>query len=289
MIPDTHRFCLPRLRWLLAVLFLAQSAVLTFAPGTAQAAERDKIEAFLSVTGFDVALDSIAQTASNAPAMLGLPEDEFGNDWKRLAERVFDGGVMRELAIDILVETLSDNALSHAAGFYASDLGQRLVVVENASQRMDDSDLRQQIGQKIVTDLEASGDARLETLKRMNRAVHSADASVQALQEIQFRFLLAADAAGVIELGVDPEGLRQLMDAQKDEMSQAIEVSALAGAAYTYRDISDADIQAYAEALEQPLMQEVYRLLNAVQYEITANRFEVLATRMADLYPAQDI
>ncbi len=36
-------------------------------------------------------------------------------------------------------------------------------------------------------------------------------------------------------------------------------------------------------------MQEVYELLNAVQYEITANRFEELARRLADLTPAQDI
>ena len=36
-------------------------------------------------------------------------------------------------------------------------------------------------------------------------------------------------------------------------------------------------------------MQEVYELLNAVQYEIMANRFEVLAAKMANLHPGQDI
>jgi hypothetical protein len=36
-------------------------------------------------------------------------------------------------------------------------------------------------------------------------------------------------------------------------------------------------------------MQEVYELLNAVQNEITANRFEVLAYRMAEMHPGQDI
>jgi hypothetical protein len=41
--------------------------------------------------------------------------------------------------------------------------------------------------------------------------------------------------------------------------------------------------------LEHPLMQQVYALLNAVQYEITANRFEALAYRLQDLQPAQDL
>jgi len=109
------------------------------------------------------------------------------------------------------------------------------------------------------------------------------------LQEIQIRFLLAASAAGVIKLKVDAEGLRAMMKEQAPEMRLALQKSGLAGAAYTYRDFSDADIETYAEALEHPDMQQVYELLNAVQYEIMANRFEVLATRMADLHPSQDI
>ncbi len=36
-------------------------------------------------------------------------------------------------------------------------------------------------------------------------------------------------------------------------------------------------------------MQEVYELLNAVQYHIMADRFEHLAGRMAGLQPAQDL
>jgi len=36
-------------------------------------------------------------------------------------------------------------------------------------------------------------------------------------------------------------------------------------------------------------MARVYELMNAVQYEIMANRFEVLAARMAELQPAQEL
>jgi len=284
-----HRFVLPRFRWPLAVFSWLMIALMGFAVSPAGAAERDKVEAFLKVTGFDVSLDSIALTASNAPSMLGLPENEFGADWKILAERVFDTQIMREMAIDILEATLSDQALSHAAAFYASDLGQRLVEVENASQLIDDNTLMLERGQEIVDGLADAGSARLDTIRRMNDAVHTAQSSVQAFQEIQARFLLAADAAGVIELGVDPDSLRSLMASQQAGLLAEIEKSALAGAAYIYRDFSDADVLAYTEALETPLMQEVYQLLNAVQYEIMANRFEVLASGMADLHPAQDI
>jgi hypothetical protein len=271
-----------------ATLLVLVLVLATF-PGPVRAAERARVEAFLNVTGFDVALDSIALSAASAPLMLGAEPGDFGADWNRLATQVFDIKLMRTLATDILVETLSDRALTHAAGFYASDLGQRLVLAENASHMMKVSDAKQLSGIQIVSDLVASGSPRLELIKRMNMAVNSSGSGVLALQEIQIRFLLAASAAGVIELKMDADDLRAAMKSQEGELRRAMQKSAMAGAAYTYRDFSDADVEAYAVALEHPDMRQVYELLNAVQYEIMANRFEVLASRMAELHPSQDI
>ncbi|MCF6232780.1 MAG: DUF2059 domain-containing protein [Rhodobacteraceae bacterium] len=267
-------------------MFLASLSLLAT---PTQAADRDRIGAFLNITGFDVALDSIALSAGRAPGMLGVPDDQFGYDWQRLSREVFDTTVMRTLAEDILEATLSDSALSHAAGFYATDLGQRLVTAENASHMDADRTGKQQSGREIVAGWLSDGAPRLEIIKRMNMAVSSAESSVRALQEIQIRFLLAADAAGVIKLRVDAKGLRSLMKQQEGEMRRSVQQSALAGAAFTYQGFTDAEIEQYAVALEQPEMKLVYELLNAVQYEIMANRFEVLATRMAELHPSQDI
>ncbi len=253
------------------------------------AAERDRIEAFLTTTGFDVALESIAFASASAPEMLGIDPEGFGSDWSRLTNEVFDTGEMHETAVQILEQTLSDDALTHAVEFYASDLGQRLVVAENASHMNEDDEAKQLEGQAIVADLIKEGSMRVEDLKRMNRAIDSSGTSLRALQEIQLRFLLAASASGVIELNLDGDQLREMMKRNEPGMRQALQLSALAGAAYTYQDFSDEEVIAYADALEQPLMQEVYELLNAIQYEIMAMRFEVLAARMAELHPAQDI
>ncbi len=255
----------------------------------AQAANRDRIEAFLTTTGFDVALESIALASASAPQMLGIDADGFGSDWSRLTEEVFDTEEMHETAVSILEQTLNDDALKHAVEFYASDLGQRLVVAENAAHMDDDDAAKQQQGQEIVSELIKSGSNRVESLKRMNRAVDASGTSLRALQEIQVRFLLAASASGIIELQLNGDELREMMRQNEGETRRSLQISALAGAAYTYQDFSDADVDAYVEALEQPLMQEVYELLNAIQYEIMAMRFEVLATRMAELRPAQDI
>lgn len=270
----------------LAVSFLF---VLILVPVQAFAANRDRIEAFLTTTGFDVALESIALASGSAPQMLGIDPEGFGSDWTRLTKEVFDTEVMHETAVTILEQTLSDDALAHAVEFYATDLGQRLVEAENASHMIEDEESKNREGYEIVGSLMQEGSQRVESLKRMNRAIDSSGTALRALQEIQLRFLLAASASGVIDLELDENEMREMMKRGEAGMRQSLQMSALAGAAYTYKDFSDADVDTYVEALEQPLMQEVYELLNAIQYEIMAMRFEVLATRMAELHPAQDI
>ncbi|MEM8656109.1 MAG: DUF2059 domain-containing protein [Pseudomonadota bacterium] len=262
----------------------------------AWAADRAKLQDFLEVTGFDVALESIRLSAESAPQMLGLEAEDFGTEWTRLTTDVFQTELMHNLALDILEETLDDDLLTHAAGFYATDLGQRLVEAENASHMKEDDDLKHESGEAIVAGLEQLESPRLDYLRRMNEASDTANVSVRAIQEIQVRFLMAAAGAGVIEFGLNEEGedideadLRELLSSDEDAMKEEIAAGALTGAAYTYQSFSDAEGLDYAEALEHPKMRKVYDLMNAVQYEIMANRFEALARAMQSLQPSQEL
>lgn len=253
-----------------------------------QAADRASVQAFLKTTGFDVAIDSITLSAENAPAMLGLEDDEFGTEWTYVARRVFDSEFMQERAIGILEATLEDDLLDHAAAFYASDLGLRLVEAENISHFEDDV-VKYDVGSAMVADMVKDGNTRLELLKRMNHAIDPNDVGPDAVQEIQVRFILAASYAGVIELRVDEEGLRAALKETEGELRREMDASALANAAYTYRDFSDDDLRAYAEALEDPDMQTVYELMNAVHFEVMMNRFEALAVELAGVQPSQEL
>jgi len=271
-----------------ALCLMAVVALLLGGMGHAQAAERDRLQAFLSVTGFDVALDSIALSAKDAPAMLGMDSSDFGDAWSTTADEVFDTQNMRDTAMDILEQTLDDDLLAHAAGFYASDLGERLVQVENAAHMADD-DEKAEIGENLVNRMAQEDAPRLTVLRNLTRAVNSDDVSVRAVQEIQVRFLMAASYAGVLDTELDEGNLRAILRENEDDLRQSLRKSSVVAAAYTYRDIPEGDLQAYLEALQDPKMQRVYELMNAVQYEIMASRFESLAARMAEIEKGQDL
>ena len=261
----------------------------SFASVSAGAADRDRLQAFLQVTGFDVSLESIALSAEHAPDMLGMESGDFGDSWRAMAEQVFATDLMKTMALDMLSETLSDEMLDHAAGFYASDLGKRLVEVENASHMVEDDDVKRVEGEALIAEYGSGPDSRTIVLQELNQAVDSSGHGVRAVQELQIRFLMAASNAGVLENEIDEGALRAAMAEQEAELRQSISESSLLSAAYTYKDISDDDLAAYRDALSDPDMQQVYELMNAIQHEVMANRFETLASRMAGLRRGQDL
>lgn len=277
-------------RSLIQAPFIAILAVIALlAPPQAHAADRANLEAFLEVTGFDVALESIKQSASDAPEMLGMSPNDFGHDWARVTKQVFDTDTMHDMAIEILSDTLSDELLGHAAGFYASPLGQKLVQLENAAHMAEDSAAHRAEGAELLAEARAAGNGRAEMFERMADAIDTEDQSVRAVQEIMVRFLMAASYAGVLDYEIDEGALRAVIRNQEDEMRADMTEAGLANAAYTYRDLTLEEIETYTEALEAPQMQEVYELMNAIQYEIMANRFEVLAARMAEMHPGEEL
>tara|TARA_R110002110_G_scaffold100205_1_gene255493 strand:+ start:404 stop:1249 length:846 start_codon:yes stop_codon:yes gene_type:complete len=273
---------------LIALCLLAFSGLASLST-PAKAADPARLEAFLEVTGFDVALESIRLSADSAPAMLGLQAEDFGSEWSRLVREVFATDIMHDMALEILGNTLSDDLLNHAADFYAGDLGKRLVQVENKSHMVEEDGLKSETGTEIIDGLVRIGSPRVAILNRLNGATNVEDTSIKAIQEVQIRFLMAAASAGVIELRMEEPDLREAMRAQQDELRTSIKANALASSAYTYQAFSDDEVATYADALENTKMQEVYALMNAVQYEIMANRFEAVAERLADMQPSQDL
>jgi len=273
-------------RGLIAWGFAALMLLLSALPRGAAAAERDELIDFLRVTGFGVSLDSIALSAEDAPAMLGYEASDFGLQWERLSAEVFDIGLIRERALSILEATLDDDLLTHATGFYGSDLGLRLVEAENVSHMDADSEGKREKGAAILAD---AGPERQQVLVRLNKAVDAAGISARAVQEIQVRFLMAASHAGVLERELDETILRNLLKGQEEDLRARILEASIAASAYVYRDFSTQELTDYAVALEHPKMQQVYELMNAVQYEIMADRFEALAREMAGLQPAQEL
>ncbi len=260
----------------------------TAASAPSFAADREKIQAFMEVTGFDVALEGLRVSAADAPAMLGLDAADFGMSWTKLADEVFAQDQLEEDALDILEKTLKDEVLVHASDFYATPLGQRLVEAENASHLIDGPEKRDQ-GQALAEDLMKRGSPQPQYFLDMSDSIGSIETGMAQFREVQVRFILAAISAGMFDSELSEAELRAVLAQQDEEIRGDVLNNMIASNAYTYRDFSDEDIRQYSEALSTPEMMEVYELMNAVQFTLMADRYEIIAARLSELHPSQEL
>lgn len=254
----------------------------------AQGASDAKIRDFLEVTGFDVAIASIQQSAMAGPALTGSAPDKFSHNWVRLAKQVFAPEQMVEDAVQMIEAVMPEALLDHGIAFYGSALGQHIVAVENES-HMEEDATKQAAGEELVQQLIDENSPRLDVFKAMSASIGSADVAIRSIVEIQVRYLMAAAAAGANDLQIDEADLRAMLLEQQGEMRRNIEINGLVSNAYAYRDLSDQELIDYLSALQDPQMRQVYEVLNAVQYEIMADRYEKLAAELGGLQPETEL
>jgi hypothetical protein len=254
----------------------------------ARAGDPARVEAFFAVTGFDVAIDGLQVNAMAGPGLVGDVPATFGQQYADLAREVFDPAMMRKRGVDLVAQVMSDDLLNAGAAFYASDLGQRLVAVENESQLANDDEKYSQ-GQAILEKLVKDDPARVQIFRDIDASLGSDEMTIRALTEVQVRFTMAAQLAGVIDGNMSEDELRQSIEEQMRAAQPQMQIYGLMDMAYTYRDISDADMQAYADELASDAMRQIYSVMNATQYQIMIERYQVLGSRLGELKPQADL
>ncbi|MGY9022911.1 MAG: DUF2059 domain-containing protein [Rhodobacterales bacterium] len=251
-------------------------------------ADRDKIKAFMKVTGFDVSLESMRVSAGDAPAMLGMDSADFGRSWKLTADELFSPDSLKEDALDILQQALSDDVLLHASEFYASDLGRRLVTAENLS-HFEDSELKKQQGEILLVGLLNRASPQPQYFRDMAKDIGAIDSGIRSFREVQVRFIMAAMGSGLIEQRLDEPDLRNMLAKEDASIKEQMLKNIVIANSYTYRDFTDLEIAKYQGALSTDEMKEVYELMNAIHFAIMADRYERLAVEMVKLHPLQEL
>lgn len=251
-------------------------------------ADRDKIKAFMKVTGFDVSLESMRVSAGDAPAMLGLDSADFGRSWKLTADELFSPDSLKEDALDILQQALSDDVLLHASEFYASDLGRRLVSAENLS-HFEASEVKKQQGEILLVGLLGRASPQPQYFRDMAKDIGAIDSGIRSFREVQVRFIMAAMGSGLIEQRLDEPDLRNMLAKEDASIKEQMLKNIVIANAYTYRDFTDREIAKYRGALSTDEMKEVYELMNAIHFAIMADRYERLAVKMVKLHPLQEL
>lgn len=165
-----------------------------------------------------------------------------------------------------LEETLSADETAAVTAFYRTPLGERVREVEVAAASVDaqmEIDARRS---ELRAELEKDPE-RLAFARSIDEGVFASELSATVVTNIARAMLIGTAQA---EGGVDPGALAAVdrrMTAMHGAVVEQMRELLLATFAWTYRDVSNADLEAYAAFLETPASRAVY----ATMFEVTDN------------------
>jgi hypothetical protein len=165
------------------------------------------------------------------------------------AERGFRIDVFEAPALNALAANLDAATVKKAEAFLRSDLGRRMVVADVATANLDEP----QIDKIMKGDLAAPSTPQRDALfDKLERASRSTESTVQI-----FISLGQAVAIGTaVGAGRDPasiaESARKSGEASRSGLEQGLREPLRRYLAYSYRDLSDADLKRVLAFLESP-------------------------------------
>lgn len=168
-----------------------------------------------------------------------------GAGWQVQVEAIYDPGRIVEAVRTALARELQGETLEQTVDFFASDLGGRIVALENSARvAIHDPDV-EEAARKRYRDLQHGEDARLQMIRGLVADGDMVERNVTTAINSNFQFLRGLS---------DGDGLDMTEDEMLDEVSGEVEViradtlSWLYGyLLMAYSPLTDAELQAYID------------------------------------------
>ncbi|MEL6584597.1 MAG: hypothetical protein AAFQ36_12255 [Pseudomonadota bacterium] len=266
---------------------LAVTAALVWAFTTmaafAQGVGSDAARAILNLNAHDVAVE-------DAERWLTTPEFDdrvFRIAWISAASGLFQAEEVMEITSSILGDTLAEPAAAELLQFFGDDLGQQLTLAEKATQVEGyDNEAAVARGARIL----AVEPQRREKFDRLHTAFQlnaGADISREVTASARFAVIKSqlaqrgevSDDAVILALAYQGLEIDEARDREESIMRYA----------YTYRDVTDEGVLAYADMLESDAGQAFYTAINAGYERVIIRDLMLFRDRLARNLSAQEL
>lgn len=249
----------------------------------AQGVGSDAARAILNLNAHDVAVED-AERWLTAP---DFDDRAFRIAWITAASGLFEATEVMEITASILGDTLAEPAAAELLQFFGGDLGQQLTDAEKATQVEGyDTEAAAAQGAQIL----AQSPQRRDKFLRLHDAFQlnaGADISREVTASARFAVIKSqlaqrgetSDDAVILALAY--QGLE--IDEERDREESILRY------AYTYRDVTDEGVLAYAELLESEAGQAFYTAINAGYERVIIRDLVVFRERLARNLSSQEL
>jgi len=243
----------------------------------------------LLAMGFDTYLDSTSASFQAADNPLAADDDAMRRAWVDAAAQVFDPDrMMTDIAAD-LSEGLGEDDIALLMDFYSGGLGARVTELEVAAQNPANSDRADAQGREILAQLIAAEDPRLDAYQRMSDALGAIDTGAATAMNLSFALLNGIASSGKLPYELSEQQILAIVMGQQDQIRATIQQELFVSFAYTYRDLTDAELEDYTAFLTSDVGRSLYRMLNSATEMVLQDRAHAFGARFMELQSAQSL
>jgi hypothetical protein len=229
-------------------------------------------ERLMQVTGMNLIFDQFGESIATPSPGDGIPTDPaFLKIWKTTALTVFDGAMLSAALETAMSDAFTPDEMRAFKDFYTADFGEHIVGLETAVSVLDPTSQAKVVAEGLALyeglDPSATRKVQIDELLKLAGADLTGDLVRQSSRGVMIGMSLVH--GGHIDIPWDE------IDAQLEARMPAIEAEIRsyqqALAAYTYKDLTEAEIETYLAFLRSAPAQKLYSVYtSAVNQIVTA-------------------
>lgn len=267
------------MRWVIP--FLAAFAVLT---GQALASDRDtRTEWLLELSGAHALLDGFAHQIGGPDNPMAHASLGMADAWAVSAAEHFQPDAMFADMVQHFQATLDPADRATILSFYQSDLGMRISAIEISAQRPENAVRLKTSGARRLGDLIEAESPRLAAYEDMMAALSSVETGLALALNLNKAVLNGMIASGDFPFAMTEDQVSAMVESQSGLMQGAIREQLFISFAYTYRDLTDAELEIYIAFLRSEAGRRFYSELVAATDAIMSERARAFGKRLMEL------
>lgn len=187
-----------------------------------------------------------------------------GSRWQEQVAKIYDTARMRDVFDKVLTQELQGDAATVQAGvdFFGSDLGRRVLSLENEARRTLMDDAAEDAAKLRFTEMDEASEPRIATIRRLAELSDLVEANVVGALNSNLAFLQGMGDAGAFGSAMDEEQMLSDVWSQEDSVRAETEDWLYPYLTLAYSSLSDEELHHYIAFSETA----VGRKLNAATF-----------------------
>lgn len=248
------------------VFWLALLALLPVQP--AFAAEPSRGAAMLRLLGFDIAISSFAEQVKNTDPGIESDDREFDAARDAIADRIFQPEMLFQAMVAQVEGKFDDAEYDALEAYFSQGVGLLVTEAEKFAQSPENAAERDAETPGIIEDLLANNPERLDQIELMIEAMDVVGSGTAMAMNLGYAMISGMASAGKMPGGMSDDQILMMLNSRRGQIEAEVFNGAILSAAYTYRDISNADMADYLAFLQSDLGRKLYSVIENAQIEV---------------------